>query len=76
MDFKIGLAFALPFAVGLGTMGAGIGLGRAVGSAMDAVGRQPDALSKILIVMATGCAFIESVAIYALVYAFILAGKL
>ena len=75
MDYKAALALSLPFAVGLGALGAGIGLGKAVASAMDSVGRQPEALAKILIVMATGCAFIEAIAIYALVYGFVLAGK-
>ena len=35
-----------------------------------------DAATKILINMATGCAFIEALTIYALVFAFVLAGKL
>jgi len=43
---------------------------------MEATGRQPEASTKILIAMATGCAFIEALTIYALVFAFSLAGKL
>jgi F-type H+-transporting ATPase subunit c len=76
MDFKLGLGLGLPLAVGLAGLGSGIGLGFAVSSALKAIGRQPEAMTKVLIVMATGCAFIEAIAIYALVYAFVLAGKL
>ena len=43
---------------------------------MDAIGRQPEALTKILVAMATGCAFIEALTIYVLVLAFSLAGKI
>ncbi len=76
MDWKMGLAIGLPIGLGLAAMGSGIGLGRAVGSAMEAMGRQPDASNKILINMTIGCAFIEAITIYVLVYAFIYAGKL
>lgn len=76
MDYKIALAFGLPLAIGLAALGSGMGLGRAVASAMEATGRQPEASTKILIAMATGCAFIEALTIYALVFAFVLAGKL
>jgi len=75
MDYKATLALALPIGLGLAALGSGIGLGRAVGSAMDAIGRQPEASNKILINMTIGCAFIEAITIYALVYAFVLAGK-
>ncbi|MBF0531928.1 MAG: ATP synthase F0 subunit C [Candidatus Omnitrophica bacterium] len=70
MDIKTAFALSLPFAVGLACMGAGLGLGRAVASALDALGRQPEAMGKIFAVMAVGCAFIEACAIYALVYSF------
>jgi F-type H+-transporting ATPase subunit c len=76
MDYKTVLAFALPFAVGFAAFGAALGLGKAVSSAMEAIGRQPEAAPKILVNMATGCAFIEALAIYALVFAFVLAGKI
>ncbi len=76
MDYKVALAFALPLAVGMAAVGSAFALGRAVSSAMEATGRQPEASTKILIAMATGCAFIEALTIYALVFAFVLAGKL
>jgi F-type H+-transporting ATPase subunit c len=51
-------------------------LGKAVAAAMDATGRQPEAATKILINMAVGCAFIEALTIYALVFVFGLSGKI
>ncbi len=65
------LALAYPIGVGLAALGAGIGLGRAVGSAMEAMARQPEALGKIQIAMIIGCAFIEALAIYALISTFL-----
>jgi len=76
MDYKMALAFSLPFAVGLAALGSAVGLGRAVASAMEATGRQPEASTKIMVAMVTGCAFIEALTIYALVFAFVLSGKL
>ena len=76
MDYKVLLALALPLSVGFAAFGSAIALGRAVAAAMDATGRQPEASTKILIAMATGCAFIEALTIYALVFAFVIAGKL
>lgn len=76
MDYKMALALGLPVAVGIAALGSGLGLGKAVGSAMDAIGRQPEASTKILIAMATGCAFIEALTIYALVFAFVMSSKI
>lgn len=73
---QLGLAVGLPLGLGLAAFGSAIGLGKAVGSAMDAIGRQPEAFIKILITMVTGAAFIEAITIYVLVFAFSLAGKL
>lgn len=69
MDHSVALALSVPLALGLAALGCGLGLGKAVGSAMEATGRQPEASTKILIIMATGCAFIEAIAIYVLVFA-------
>ncbi len=76
MDYKIALSFALPISVAIAAAGSAFALGRAVSAAMEATGRQPEASTKILIAMATGCAFIEALTIYALVFAFGLVGKL
>jgi len=76
MDYKVALALAMPLGLGIVAFGSALALGRAVAAAMDATGRQPEASTKILINMATGCAFIEALTIYALVFSFVLAGKL
>lgn len=76
MDYKMFLALGIPLGLGLAALGSALALGRAVASAMDAVGRQPEASNKILINMTIGCAFIEAITIYVLVFAFILAGKI
>jgi F-type H+-transporting ATPase subunit c len=61
-------------AIGLGTLGPGIGLGNAAGKAMEAIGRNPEASGKIVPNMIVGLAFVEACAIYALVIAFQLVG--
>jgi F-type H+-transporting ATPase subunit c len=76
MDYKAVLALALPIGLALTAVGSAIGLGRAVASAMEATGRQPEASAKILINMTIGCAFIEAITIYVLVFAFVISGKL
>ena len=69
MDLKV-LAAAL--AIGLGAIGPGIGLGILGGKAMEAIGRNPEATSKIQTNMILGMAFTEAIAIYALVVALII----
>jgi F-type H+-transporting ATPase subunit c len=76
MDFHIALAFSAPLAVGIAALGSGIGLGRAVGGAMEAIGRQPEASGKIQTNMIIGAALIEALTIYALVVFFIVNNRI
>jgi len=76
MDPKTALSLALPLCVAIAAFGSALALGKAVASAMEATGRQPEASGKILINLAVGCAFIEALTIYALVVVFMLSGKL
>jgi F-type H+-transporting ATPase subunit c len=76
MDFQTALGFALPLGVAIAAVGSGLGLGKAVGAAMEAMGRQPEAAAKIQLGMIIGCALIEALTIYALVTMFVLQGKL
>ena len=69
------LGLALPLGVGIAALGSGLGLGRAVSAAMEAIGRQPEASGKIQTAMIIGCALIEALTIYALVTVFVLMGK-
>ena len=62
-------------AIGLGAIGPGIGAGFGVGKAMEAIGRNPEIIGPILVPMLIGLGFVEAIAIYALVIAFILVGK-
>lgn len=65
------LRVAYPLGLGLAAVGSAFGLGRAVGSAMDAMGRQPEAAGRIQTAMIIGCAFIEALTIYALISVFL-----
>lgn len=76
MDYQAMLAWALPMGIGFAAIGSGLGLGRAVGSAMEAIGRQPEASGKIQTAMIIGAALIEALTIYALVTMFLLSGKI
>jgi F-type H+-transporting ATPase subunit c len=68
----MGKEFAIAFVMGVGAIGPGIGLGILVGSALQAIGRNPDAAGKVQTNMILGAAFTEAIAIYALVIALIL----
>lgn len=68
--FNSNLAVAL--AIGLGAIGPGIGIGLIGSKAMEAIGRNPEAVGKIQTNMILGLAFAEAIAIYALVVALIL----
>jgi len=48
-------------------IGAGVGIGKATSSAVDAIARQPEAESKISKSLLLGCALAEATAIYGLV---------
>ena len=65
----IAIAAGLAVCAGLGT---GIGEGIPAGKAVEAVGRNPEAESKIRTTMILGIALSETVAIYGLLIAFIL----
>lgn len=76
-NLGVGLgALGAGLALGLAGLGAGIGQGRAVGSAMESIGRNPNSADRVFTPMIIGLAFMEALAIYALVIAFIFSGKL
>ena len=62
--------FAKAFAIGVGAIGPGIGIGLIGAKAMEAIGRNPEAANKVLVPMLLASAFAEAIAIYALVIAF------
>jgi F-type H+-transporting ATPase subunit c len=61
--------------IGLAALGTGIGMGILVGRAVEGIARQPEAIDKIRTTMIIGIAFIEALALYALVISFILVFK-
>jgi F-type H+-transporting ATPase subunit c len=56
-----------PVGAGLATIGAGIGIGKIGASAMEAIGRQPEAVGDIRSSMIIAAALIEGVALFAVV---------
>lgn len=56
---------------GLAVIGAGMGIGKIGGSAMDAMARQPEASGKIQTAMIIAAALVEGVALFAVVVALI-----
>ncbi len=76
MDVGAALGLGIPLGLGVAALGCGIGIGTAVSGAMEAMGRQPEAIGKIQTAMLIGAAFIEALTIYALVIGFVLMGKM
>jgi len=70
MDTNGTIMLAKALAIGIGAIGPAIGIGMIGAKAMEAIGRNPEAASKILVPMLLAAAFAEAVAIYALVIAF------
>lgn len=64
------IPFAKALTITLGALGPAISIGIIGSRAMDSIGRNPEAASKILVPMLLACAFAEAIAIYALVIAF------
>ncbi|MFA5074217.1 MAG: ATP synthase F0 subunit C [Nitrospirota bacterium] len=56
--------------IGLAALGTGIGMGHAVGGAVQGIARNPETMGKIMTTMILGLALIESLAIYTLVVIF------
>lgn len=61
---------AKSLAIGLSGIGAALGIGMIGAKAMESIGRNPEAVGKILVPMLIASAFAEAVAIYGLVIAF------
>jgi F-type H+-transporting ATPase subunit c len=65
-------AVAMAIAAGVGVFGPGVGIGMLVARALEAIGRNPEAAPKIQATMFIGVAFVEALAIFALVVAFVI----
>ncbi len=60
---------------GLAAIGAGIGIGRIGGSALEAMARQPEASGKIQTAMLVIAALVEVIALFAAVMCFMISQK-
>ncbi len=60
---------------GLAAIGAGIGIGSIGGKALEGMARQPEAASQIQTTMLIAAAFVEAVALFAEVIAFLGTGQ-
>ena len=63
---------ATVLAIGVGGIAPALAIGWLAGKAMEAIGRNPEASSKVQSAMILGMAFAEAIAIYALVIALII----
>ena len=63
---------AAALVMGIGTIAPALGIGILAGKALEAIGRNPEAASKIQTNMILAIAFTEAIAIYALVVALII----
>jgi F-type H+-transporting ATPase subunit c len=69
-------ALSAGLAIAIAAAGCGLGQGRAAAAALDGIARNPNASDKLFTPMILGLALIESLAIYALVIAIMLIGKI
>jgi F-type H+-transporting ATPase subunit c len=67
MDIKF---WGKAIVMAIGSVGPAFAIGMIGSRAMESIGRNPEAASKILVPMLLACAFAEAIAIYALVIAF------
>ena len=73
MDPQVLKTLAAGLAIGLGSLGPGIGIGLLGMGAMGALGRNPEARGPIMTNMILAIAFAEAIGIYALIIGIILA---
>ena len=71
-DLAATKSIAAAFAIGVGAIGPALGIGKLAGKAMESIGRNPEAASKVQTAMILAIAFTEAIAIYALVMALII----
>lgn len=70
------IALAAGLGLGLAAFGAALAQGRATAAAMESIGRNPNSADRIFTPLIVGLALMEALALYALVVAFLLQGKI
>jgi F-type H+-transporting ATPase subunit c len=73
MDVEVARKFASGLTIALGGLGPAIAIGLGVRSALEAIGRNPEAENSVRATMIIGLGLAEAVAIYCLVVALIIA---
>lgn len=73
---RVAIALAAGFAIAIAAFGAALAQGRLAASALESIGRNPNAADRIFTPLLLSLAFTEALAIYALIIAFILQGKI
>ena len=72
MDVEAARAIGAGIAMGVGSLGPGIGLGMLVAKALEGAARQPEATNNIRIIMFIGVGVTEAIALYCFIIALIL----
>lgn len=72
MDAESTRLLAKGLTMAIGGIGPALAIGRLVGKAMEAIGRNPESAGKLFVPMLLGAAFAEAIAIYSLVVVFTL----
>ncbi|MGI6203690.1 MAG: ATP synthase F0 subunit C [Anaerovoracaceae bacterium] len=70
------IALATGLAIGLSTIGPGVGQGIAAAKGLEGMARQPELIGPLRTNMILAFAFMESLAIYGLLIAFLLFAKI
>ena len=72
MSYLVAMALGVGFAVTVAALACGLAQGRAVVAALEGAARQPEAAGRLTSLMIIGLAFIESLVLYAFVFALLL----
>lgn len=73
---KGAIAISAGLAIAIAAFGAALGQGRVGAAAMESIGRNPNAADRIFLPLILGLAFIEALALYGFVIAFLLQAKI
>lgn len=73
---KVAVAIAAGLAVAIAAFGAALGQGRVGASAMESIGRNPNAADRLFLPLVLTLALLEALALYGFVIAIILTGKI
>lgn len=73
---KVAVAIAAGLAVAIAAFGAALGQGRVGATAMESIGRNPNAADRLFLPLLLSLALLEALALYGFVIAFLLQGKI